>query len=56
MGCMDVLVHIAMQVLVTMFLIGAAGSMVVVVISFIEDVDLLVEDDTAIVDAPGARA
>jgi hypothetical protein len=42
---MDVLLQFAAKIMVVIFLVGAVGSMVVVVISFVEDLELLVESD-----------
>lgn len=49
---MDSLVHILARALVFVFFAGIVGSVVVVMISFVEDLELLVEDD----DLPGVDA
>jgi len=42
---MDAVLRFVANIFVAMFFIGAVGSMVVVVISFVEDLELLVETD-----------
>jgi hypothetical protein len=42
---MQTIVHIAIRLLETAFFLGLAGSVIVVVISFIEDFAVLVEQD-----------
>jgi len=54
---MDSLVHFSATLFVILFLVGVVGSLVVVVVSFVEDFELLVEsDDEANVDAAVTRA
>jgi len=53
---MDVLLQILAKVFIIVFLIGVAGSMVVVVVSFVEDLDLLIESDDENVDGAITRA
>ena len=54
---MDSLLQAVAKIFVFIFLTGVIGSMVVVVISFVEDLELLVEsDDEPGVDAAGTRA
>lgn len=45
MSIMDVLLQFAAKIMVVIFFVGVVGSMVVVVISFVEDLELLVETD-----------
>ena len=57
MKLMDQVLQIVARVFVFLFLTGVIGSMVVVMISFVEDLELLVEsDDEPSVDAAGTRA
>jgi hypothetical protein len=49
---MDVMLQLFAKILVVLFFVGVVGSLIVVVLSFIEDVDLLFESD----DPPGADA
>lgn len=42
---MDLVIHLIAKVVVPLFFIGMAGSAVVVVVSFIEDLKELVEDE-----------
>lgn len=57
MKLMDQVLQIVARVFVFLFLAGVIGSMVVVMISFVEDLELLVEsDDEPSVDAAGTRA
>ena len=44
---MNALLQIAARSFVTLFFVGIVGSLVVVLISFIEDLELLVEGDEA---------
>ena len=54
---MDQVLQTVAKVFVFLFLVGVIGSMVVVMISFVEDLELLVEsDDEPGVDAAGTRA
>jgi hypothetical protein len=54
---MDSLLQFVARISVFVFLVGVAGSMVVVIVSFFEDLELLVEsDDEPAVDAAGTRA
>ena len=54
---MDSLLQLIARIFVFIFFAGIIGSMVVVVISFFEDLELLVEsDDEPSVDATGTRA
>ena len=54
---MDVVLQFVAKIAVMIFLIGVVGSMVVVLISFVEDLDLLIEtDDETRVDAAAPRA
>ncbi len=54
---MDLLLQGVAKIFVVLFLAGVVGSMIVVLISFVEDLELLVEaDDANDVDAPKARA
>jgi hypothetical protein len=54
---MDVLLQFVGKFLVVLFLVGVVGSLVVVVLSFVEDVDLLFEnDESPSVDAAQPRA
>ena len=53
---MDVLLQFLAKVFIIVFLIGVAGSMVVVVVSFVEDLDLLIESDDENVDGAITRA
>lgn len=57
MTAMDQVLQSVAGIFVVLFLAGVVGSMVVVVISFIEDLELLVEsDEEPGVDAAGTRA
>ena len=49
---MDLLLQFFAKFFVILFLAGAAGSMIVVILSFVEDLELLVESDDPVVDAP----
>ena len=54
---MDAVLQFVAKILVVIFLIGVVGSLVVVLISFVEDLELLVEtDDEPRVDAATPRA
>lgn len=54
---MSVLLQFLSRVSIGVFLVGVVGSLVVVVISFFEDVALLFEDDEVVdVDATATRA
>jgi hypothetical protein len=54
---MDSLLQLIAKIFVVIFFVGIIGSMVVVIISFFEDLELLVEsDDEPSVDATGTRA
>jgi hypothetical protein len=54
---MDSLLQFVARISVFVFLIGVVGSLVVVIVSFVEDLELLVEsDDELRVDAAGTRA
>jgi hypothetical protein len=54
---MDIFLQLLGKFLIALFLVGVAGSLIVVVLSFIEDVDLLFEsDETPSVDAVQPRA
>lgn len=44
---MNALLQVAARIFVVLFFVGVLGSMVVVLISFIEDLELLVEPDAA---------
>ena len=44
---MDMLVHIGVRILETMFFLGMLGSCVVLVLTTIEDVETLTESDDA---------
>ena len=57
MNAMDALLQLIARIFVAVFLVGTVGSMVVVIISFVEDLELLVEsDDEPSVDAIGTQA
>ena len=54
---MNELLQIASRVFVILFFVGIVGSLVVVLISFVEDLDLLVEtDDAAEIDRTKSQA
>ncbi|MBV9180156.1 MAG: hypothetical protein JO356_02500 [Acidobacteria bacterium] len=54
---MDALLQFVAKIMVVIFLVGVIGSMVVVLISFVEDLELLIEtDDETRVDAARPRA
>jgi len=53
---MDSVLQFLAKLFVVIFLIGVAGSMVVVVVSFVEDLDLLIDSDDENVDAVITRA
>jgi hypothetical protein len=54
---MDALVQLGAKMFVILFFVGVIGSMIVVVISFVEDFELLVEtDEPSSVDATLTRA
>lgn len=54
---MDQVLQTVAGIFVVLFFVGVIGSMVVVVISFVEDLELLVEsDEEPGVDAVGTRA
>ena len=54
---MESLLQFLARIFVFVFFAGVIGSMVVVVISFVEDLELLVESDDELgVDAAGRRA
>jgi hypothetical protein len=54
---MSALLQFIAKIFVVLFLTGVIGSMIVVLISFVEDLELLVEsDDEAAVDAAVPRA
>jgi len=54
---MDALVQLGAKIFVILFFVGVIGSMIVVVISFVEDLELLVEtDEPSSVDASVTRA
>ena len=54
---MNTLLQIVARLFVVLFLIGVVGSLVVVLISFVEDLELLVEsDDTAEIDGTKSQA
>ena len=54
---MDTLLQLFAKICVVLFLAGVIGSLVVVVISFVEDLELLVDiDDDPSVDAARPRA
>ena len=53
---MSVLLQFFAKIFVVLFLAGVIGSMIVVLISFVEDLELLVESDEAAVDAAVPRA
>ena len=57
MNAMDALLQLIARIFVAVFLVGTVGSMVVVIISFVEDLELLVEsDEEPSVDALGTQA
>ncbi|WP_260705303.1 hypothetical protein [Edaphobacter flagellatus] len=43
--CMDILIHLVAKLVVPLFFIGLAGSSVVIVVSFVEDLQELLEDE-----------
>ena len=54
---MNALLQIAARIFVVVFLVGTVGSLVVVLISFIEDLELLVDtDDAAEIDPAKSQA
>ena len=54
---MNALLHIVARIFVVLFLVGIVGSLVVVLISFVEDLELLVEtDDAAEIDRTKSQA
>jgi hypothetical protein len=54
---MNALLQIAARIFVVLFFVGIVGSMVVVLISFVEDLELLVEtDDSAEIDRTKSQA
>jgi hypothetical protein len=53
---MSALLQFVARMFVVVFLAGVVGSMVVVLISFVEDLELLVESDEAAVDRAVPRA
>ena len=55
---MDAILQFLSKICVVIFFVGVVGSLVVVVISFVEDLELLVEsdDEPGDVDAPKVRA
>ena len=54
---MDGLLQLLTKTFVALFFVGVIGSMVVVIISFVEDLELLVEtDEPSSVDATVTRA
>jgi len=42
---MEIALHLVARIIVPLFFIGLAGSVVVIVVSFIEDMKELLEDD-----------
>lgn len=42
---MDILIHLVAKLVVPLFFIGLAGSSVVIVVSFVEDLQELLEDE-----------
>jgi hypothetical protein len=42
---MDFVIHLVAQVVVPLFFVGMAGSLVVIVVSFVEDLKELLEDE-----------
>ena len=53
---MDLVLQFLAKLFIVIFLIGVAGSLVVVAVSFVEDFELLVESDDENVDAAITRA
>ena len=56
MTFMDAVLQFVAKIMVVMFFAGVIGSMVVVLISFVEDLELLIETDDERVDAASTRA
>ena len=44
-SAMEIAIHLVARIIVPLFFIGLAGSVVVIVVSFIEDMKELLEDD-----------
>lgn len=42
---MDVLIHLVAKIVVPLFFVGMAGSAIVIVVSFVEDLKELLEDE-----------
>ena len=42
---MDLIIHIIARIIVPLFFVGMAGSAVVIVVSFVEDLKELLEDE-----------
>jgi hypothetical protein len=56
MTVMDAVLQFVAKIMVVIFFAGVIGSMVVVLISFVEDLELLIETDDERVDAARPRA
>jgi hypothetical protein len=42
---MDILIHLVAKIVVPLFFVGMAGSAIVIVVSFVEDLKELLEDE-----------